>query len=213
MGVTMLALSGMTGSGKTTIARALLQELEGSFMVPSTTDRKPREDDLPNEYEYLTKSEMAELKERARGTRKNKIRTLWTEERPSGHSYVTRHDAVEAALARKDGYGIMILVPRRVETLYWYLEYQRETSVALIPFFIRSFGLDVLRERVSTRTQNIADFEKVWPEERDWEALARRSVAGFTFIDNSGEGVAEAIGQIKNRLDWENDRRSRARVG
>ncbi len=206
---TTITLSGMTGSGKTTIARELLRELPDAFMVPSTTDRLPRPDDIPGEYDYLTKPEMQDLKLRSRGTRKDKIRTLWTEERKSGHSYVTIQDVVEAAIAR-DGYGIMILVPTRVETLYYYLEHQREESASLIPFFIKSPGLGLLRDRVSSREQNIADFEAVWPEEQAWEAFARKSVAGFTFIDNDEDGVEAAVSKIVQQLGQTRNRSRRS---
>jgi guanylate kinase len=198
---TIITLTGITGSGKTTIARALLETLPDTRMVPSLTTRAPRPSDLPGEYRHPTRSEMAKL--RARKTRGDQ-ELLWTRDRDNGtKTYATAREDVLEALSSEGGYRIMILVPDVLRILYWFIvEDQELPDESFVPFFIRAPAIKVLRERVRARGQDPADFETVWYDEKNWEAEARQTSIGFTMIDNTEDGIATAVEQIRNRLNF-----------
>ncbi len=57
----LIILSGVSGAGKDTIKKQLLQRMDGLTTLPSLTSRKPREGEIPGDaYVYITKEEFEE---------------------------------------------------------------------------------------------------------------------------------------------------------
>ena len=58
----LVILSGVSGSGKDTIKKALMQRMENVVSLPSYTSRAPREDDVPGViYNFVSKEEFEKM--------------------------------------------------------------------------------------------------------------------------------------------------------
>lgn len=190
---TIVVLTGKSGSGKTSIARRLLEREKNFRMVESITTRAERSTDLPGEYRYVDRTEMERLK-RSGGL-------LWSTPPVGGHIYATARASVDEVLgADADCYGIMILVPAVGERLQLYVTRTQGSAKRLVPFLIRSPDTDVLRERMRRRGQDPAAFETMWNEQAGWEGATRRSILGYTPIDNPDGALEDAVDAVCSRI-------------
>lgn len=98
----ILTLSGVTASGKTSIAGELVKDQEFKMLVSSTT-RNRRGNDLPGEYVYLTDDEFTRQEDSF----------LWINDY-GGTRYGTKREDLETAL-QADYTSIMILVPSKIK--------------------------------------------------------------------------------------------------
>ena len=58
----LVLLSGVSGAGKDTIKKQLIERMENVQSLPSFTDRTPRENDIPGEtYNFVTTQEFEEM--------------------------------------------------------------------------------------------------------------------------------------------------------
>ncbi|MDP3639836.1 MAG: hypothetical protein Q8R53_01385 [Nanoarchaeota archaeon] len=177
----LLTLTGESGTGKSTIARHLLASPDFS-MVTSTTTRKPRASDLPNEYAYVSPEQFFEI-EKAWGF-------IWTAPY-AGNYYGTKYSAIDTALCFS-GYQMMILVPQVLPILFSYTK-------NVEPFFIRTPPREVLEQRLRQRGDSPEDIARRLQNAGQWEAEAAASGVPYCFIANEGP-IEQAVGQILSSL-------------
>ena len=188
----ILSLTGSSGTGKTTIAKAIIKDLPQARMVLSYTTRKPRPTDLPGEYEYLTDTAFGSM---------NAASFLWTAERP-GVRFGTVSDSIREILEDDKAVGIMILVPEAVQKLRDYLTSIEKLS-AHVPVFIASSPKETLLERLRQRDNAVQDTERRLIE-APWEERARSGVVPFHFIQNDGDintAVRAVIALLSSQRD------------
>ncbi len=177
----LVTLTGESGTGKSTLARHLLTSPDFS-MVTSTTTRKQRLSDLPNEYEYIRPDDFSAI-ETAHGF-------IWTA-LYAGNHYGTRYAAIDLALA-SSGYSLMLLVPQVLPILY---SYTKDVE----PFFIRTPPREVLEQRLRQRGDTEEDIVRRLQNAGQWEADAAASGIPYRFIANEGP-IEQAVGQILSGL-------------
>ena len=173
----LLTLTGESGTGKSTIARSLLQ-LRGFQVITSSTTRAARPSDLPQEYEYLSQTAFEQLNE------ENIF--LWTIPY-AGHHYGTRQAYIDQALS-SEGVSLLILVPKVVPLLVAYTN-------KVIPFFIRTPPEAILRERMLCRGDAPENIEKRLQHLGIWEKEAEEQERFYRFITNEGP-IEDAVAQI-----------------
>src|SRR3989344_8004502 len=157
----IITLTGASGSGKTSIFKALQSINPRLQLIESYTTRKPRGTDLPGEYVYMESQEkFSKLK--AEG------KFLW-DVGEHNNAYGTLKESVDQAL-RADTPKIMLLVPKSVPLLM-------ARTDKVIPFYILSPGEEILRKRLQKRGDKPEEIEKRISDCRDWDAEARESAA------------------------------------
>lgn len=177
----ILTLTGVSGSGKTTVAGELLRLRPDIRMIPSVTTRGRRESDLPNEYEYVNQE--------AFDFQKSAGFFLWHVTR-GDVSYGTDRNAVFDFCDRADGIGIMILVPSKVHELAEFVRGQYGLAVPVIPVYLIPPSREILRERLRARGETPECIEERLQLERNWGNEAVNSPETFHFI-NGGETMKE----------------------
>ncbi len=177
--MTIVTLTGESGSGKSTIANYLLRRDDFSLVTSSTT-RKQRESDLPKEYEYLTDDTFNAL---------DKGEKLIWSVNYAGNSYGTRYSYLDEAIACED-YRLMILVPEAVEKL-------AEYTSGFVPFFIRTPSKDILRARLQKRGDSQVDITKRLADVGNWETES--SNIPYLFVSNEGR-IETAVRDILQKL-------------
>jgi len=189
----ILTLSGVTASGKTSIARELIQgsvdkklNSDHEFrMLRSYTTRNHRDSDLPWEYAYLTEDEFT----------RDENSFLWTNDY-GGARYGTKRDDLETAL-QADYTSIMILVPGKIEELYSYVP-----QGSVLSIFIETPPEEEVRRRLKERGGlSEEEIELRMKQNSLWEMRARKSSIPYRFIKNSRDGLDLAV---KNILEYFN---------
>jgi guanylate kinase len=167
----IVTLSGASGVGKSTIARELLRKKDFT-LVPSNTTRKPRESDLPGEYNYLTESQFDD------------IGTFAWQVNVHGIRVGTRTDDLDSALAAFSGISLMLVTPDTLRTLLDYAPQEQERVYAIY-LYVRSrkLLLERLRGRGSEDEQTIA---RRLEDCKEWDKKAKESGLPFHFVSNDG---------------------------
>ena len=134
MNYPILTFSGLSGVGKTTIVRSLL---ERSFcqLIKGFTTRARRESDLPGEYKYVTPHDFEEMEKEGEFP--------WGA-RFAGNCYGIKRSAIDNALGGSER-KVMILTPDVIPYLYRY------TSGRIHPIFLYVSSTDILRQRMELR--------------------------------------------------------------
>ena len=176
----IVSLTGASGAGKSTIAKAL-----GFPFVLSTTTRLPKVSDLPGEYEYLEIDDMV-WEEKGWNT------YLWIEEH-AGNYYGTKREVVDLAL-QAPGISMMILIPKVLPKL---LDYAGKEKV--LPFYIRSPSEEILRSRMEQRGEKNDSIERRLQESKEWDQQAEKSEIPYIFVTNNGT-IEEAVEQVRKYL-------------
>lgn len=172
----IITISGPTGSGKTTIAKRLLEVIPYAHMVTSLTTRQKCDDDLPGEYMYVSKQDLDKMD--------GQNGYLWRVTHGE-FEYATPVLPVENVLRRDDTTGIMILVP---EAVGWLREHVEETcgeEHKVLSIFVMPVPLSILVKRLRARPTWRKTLKKMESESR-WLSSARASKIPFTYINNSG---------------------------
>jgi guanylate kinase len=137
----ILTLSGASGTGKTTIAKALIERLPNARPLVSVTTRPPRPNDLPGDFLHVSAQAFDDMEQRAE--------FLWTAT-VGDTQYGTRRTDLQHALAHPETTWIMILVPLTVRNLRDAVAQEPGTH-EVRSFYILNPADNVLRARLSER--------------------------------------------------------------
>ena len=186
----IITLTGASGSGKTTIAKKIMERLPNAHPLTSHTTRSPRPTDQRHDFEYLDTKTFDEMKERGE--------FLWTAQ-VADTRYGTSMSLLQKALEDEACIWIMLLVPEVLPTLY---EFARtsHTHDSLTSFFIQVPDEDTLRERMKRRGDADEQIEKRIEACHDFESKADASDIPYIKIDNSGE-LDDAVDAIIAKIE------------
>lgn len=173
---TIITVSGVPGSGKTTLTDYLLSFDSQYCIVPSVTTRPPRERDHPGEFLHISLDEF--------NLRENANKFLWVAPPIRGVRYGTLRKSVGEALGR-DGVSLMVITVEYLQNLRDYAAYNARSITGL---YILSPGEAILRERLTKRGDTHLEIEKRLNECRDWDsrALEIQTQPSIRFIHNDG---------------------------
>lgn len=171
-----ITITGPTGSGKSTIAKRLLEVMPCTHLVTSLTTRHQCDDDLPGEYMYVSKSDLDKID--------GQNGYLWRVTHGE-FEYATPTLSVDKVLQREGSTGVMILVPEAVGWLREHIEQTRGEERKVLSLFIMPVPSSILVKRLRARPTWRKALKKMESESR-WLSSARASGIPFTFINNSG---------------------------
>lgn len=183
------SITGPSASGKTTIARLIIEAVPEAKHLPSVTTRPRRFSDNPGEYEHVSDTEFDRLS-RAR-------EFLW-EVAPHGYRYATRKSKVDEALA--GGIYIPILVIEAAVKLHAYAQAQGKVR-EVRSLYVRMTNEEELRRRFTERGDDPDDMERRLLQCRDWNARALNAGIPFRVIEGEGkpeEKAAQALAFFRN---------------
>lgn len=178
----IITFSGASGTGKTTIAKALIERLPHAKPLRSVTTREPRATDLPGDFLHVTPSDFAAMEQQRE--------FLWTAQ-VGETRYGTRREDLQNALQDDNTVWIMILVPTAVRNLRSAVAQEgRDPNAVIRSFFIQNPSDDVLRERLAARGDSDASIESRMAACANFETTARAS--GLPFIEIPDENNLDA---------------------
>lgn len=175
--IKLLSLTAPSGAGKTTLAGEVLRRIPRAGLVSSCTTRRPRPDDLPNEYIYFSKGSFADFRK--------KDWFLWTAEH-GGTDYGTTAGSIKNVFEQEDALGIMILVPSVIPILMRFLQ-KIHAQDFYTPVFIIPPGREILEERLRKRGDSEADIRIRLDQAADWLQEAIKSPIAYQCVQNNGE--------------------------
>ncbi|MFA5129958.1 MAG: AAA family ATPase [Patescibacteria group bacterium] len=185
----ILTISGASGAGKTTIARALLEHIPNTRFVRSYTTRGPRPSDIPGEFTYLNKMMFDSMRA------SNDF--LWAAD--IGETSVgTRIEDVEKALKDAQRTWIMVLVPEVIPKLYEHAKHIAKQD-AIRSVYILAEADDVLRKRMVQRGDVDSQIEERLKSCHIFQKDAQASGIPYEWIRNDGT-IQEAVGKVEGIL-------------
>src|SRR5512133_1400508 len=137
----ILTISGASGTGKTTIARALLEHLPNAKFLHSYTTRSPRQTDIPGEFTYLDRQTFESMRQTDE--------FIWAADFGET-SMGTRVSDLDKALKDRHKLWITVLIPDVLPRLFAYAK-QINKENAIQSIFIKSECEDDLRDRMLKR--------------------------------------------------------------
>lgn len=173
----IITLTGASGTGKTTIAQALMERLPNALPLISYTTRPPRPNDLPGDFIFVSKREFEVI------ASSNEF--LWTA-KVGDTRYATKKEDLKQAFADKDAVRIMLLVPERLPNVHAYAK-KLGMSNRLLSFAIASPGADILRKRMRERGDDEITIEKRIAATSDFEEKARKAGVPLVWIQDEGD--------------------------
>ena len=173
-----IIITGTSGAGKSTIAGRLCEKFKEFQVVQAVTTRKPREDDLSNMYQYMSKEEFDKL---------DKDRELLIKAKYRGEYYGITYQALNIVLDNSR-VPILVLTPESTKSLE---EDSKERGE--FKFFIIFLDApdDVLNSRLAERGEQINNnVEKQRREDRIY------SKDCLYVISNTGDVDIEDTAQL-----------------
>jgi guanylate kinase/deoxycytidine triphosphate deaminase len=172
-----IIITGTSGAGKSTIARILCEKFKEFQVVQAVTTRKPREDDLSNMYQYMSKEEFDKL---------DKDRALLIKANYRGDYYGITYHALKIVLDNSR-VPLLVLTPESTKSLE---EDRKERGE--FKFFIIFLDApdDVLNSRLVERGEQINEnVEKQRREDRiyDKDCLYVISNTGDVDIEDTAQ--------------------------
>lgn len=181
----IVTITGPTASGKTSIARRLLEEIPGSSMVLSLTTRAPRPTDAQGEYRYVTHEEFENLKNQNLFEWAVPHKDQW---------YGTLKETLHEAISNPDRVWIMILVLDAVTTIRTYLQ-KHDALEQHKPFFILVPD-DERLVRAQKRDGSDAVI-KLGNAEINWSEWADKTGVPFVRIENREGELERSVEEIR----------------
>jgi guanylate kinase len=185
----ILTISGASGAGKTTIAKALLEHIPHTKFVRSYTTRAPRQSDIPGEFTYLDRAMFHSMQA------SNDF--LWAADIGST-SVGTRVADLDAALHDSVNTWVMVLIPEVIPKLYVHAE-SIGKSHAIRSVYILAENDDVLRERMIHRGDADSQIEERLKSCHVFQEDAKSSGIPYHWIRNDGT-IQEAVEQVETIL-------------
>lgn len=186
----ILTLTGVSGTGKTTIAKALKKRLPTAQLLTSYTTRAKRASDVAGEYAYLDHETFDRMN--ANGE------FLWDIAFTDVKSGTTKK-SLRAALEDELKVSIMILVPDVLPKLYAFADKLGKRH-AILPVYIPSPSEQTLRKRMRKRGEADIKIEQRIRACRDYDQTVNRSDIPYIWIDNTGE-LHRAVDAIMGHLE------------
>lgn len=180
----ILVLSGVSGAGKTTIARNFIEKFPNSSLVRSYTTRERRESDIPGEYRYLPGWLFWFLEKMGF--------FIWTVD-IFGDRYGTLRRSVKRGLRSRHDVCVMIIYGKVAELLDYARELGSEEFV--IPVYIPAPQPDVWKMRLEDEGYNEFRIAKCLKDCKRWDSDASASGLPYIFIRNDLD-VSIAVGSI-----------------
>lgn len=184
----IVTISGVSGTGKTTIAKTILEVFLNSRMLESYTVRLARGSDAPGEYIHVSKFKFFIL--RFFGF------FLWTVN-IHGINYGTAKISILATVKEKNAIFLMILTPAVLSKLR---KFTVKYGVDVLCFYILSPDPESLRKRLLKRGDKPEDVERRIHDCLNWdEKIRTRADIPFIFIKNEGD-ITEAANRVFGHL-------------
>ncbi len=182
----ILTLTGASGVGKTTIARAFLEQNPASKLMTSFTTRPPRDSDISGEYNCNLPLAFFE----------NRNKFLWVVQ-AHGNTYGTTKESVREALSSVMPH-LMILVPEVIPLLRTAVAELSSTDGAVAPFYVLSPKEKELARRLYARGETTSAVEKRVNDCTRWDKKALASDVPYLFLcnDEFGTGIGNAVQQM-----------------
>lgn len=184
----IVTLTGPTASGKTSIARRLLEEIPDSSMVLSLTTRAPRPTDVPGEYRYVTHEEFENL---------NKQNLFEWSVPHKDQWYGTLKETLHETISNPNRVWIMILVLDAVATARTFLQ-KHDALSHHKPFFILVPD-DERLARAQKRDGSDAVI-KLGNAEINWSAWADETGVPFIRIENKEGELERSVAEIREAI-------------
>lgn len=190
------ALFGVSGTGKTTTARKIIEKLPDASMVLSITTRSKKDSDIQGEYMYVWRWQ------------------FWLLEKLGFFAWVANHHenrygtlkwSLKKALRRGDYLSIIILNKKAEDLLEYALGLNYQEQVTLI--YILSPPENIQRERLKNRGDSDFEIAKRVRDGRKWDQEARESKIPYKFIRNEGlpeetaQEVIDFLGEINKEYN------------
>ncbi len=173
----ILTFTGSSGTGKTTIEKALLERLPNARPLMSVTTRTARSTDLPGDFLHVTPEVFQQMEERGE--------FLWTAAVGTTH-YGTQTSALREALEQPKTFWIMILVPERVPNVHAFAQQMgREADVR--SFYILNPSDDILRQRMTERGDAVEHIEERMQACKEFQERAKASGMPFIWIEDRND--------------------------
>lgn len=189
----MIVLCGRNGSGKTTVAKKLIEEY-GYRKFPSTTTRAPRLSDLPGEYEHVSPEEFLH--------RQGKNLFAWHVSH-AGASYGTERERLRTALLQKEAHWVDIVVPAATDM---HEAYAREAGASLFGkdqnvfyFYLWVASEETLRGRIVRRGESRAEAYIKLRASREFNEEVRKinqRSGRFSIVESEHQDVARTTHEI-----------------
>lgn len=180
----IITVSGVTGSGKTSIVRKFLEMNPDAKMIKSYTSRGSRESDLLGEYEYNVSNEYF---------KKHKDEFLWTAQ-AHGNTYGTKLSSILEALLEPVPH-VMILVPQVLEFIRGMI-IRLSSSEQILSFYILSPDKTELRRRLSARKDDqVATWKRLIDAKnaKENDSMALKSDIPYIFLTNDEPGIGPTL--------------------
>jgi guanylate kinase len=182
----ILTLSGASGAGKTTIARALLGHLPNAKFLHSYTTRAPRPTDIPGEFTYLDRATFDSMRQTEE--------FIWAAD--FGETSVgTRITDLDHALNDRNKIWITVLIPDVLPRLYSYAKHRGKQN-AVTSVYIKSESDETLRDRMLKRGDAESQIEERIELCHRFDEEAEFLKIPFHWIKND-KTIQEAVEQVE----------------
>ena len=185
----LIILIGASGTGKTTIARALMDAWSEARFLPSHTTRAPRPNDIDGEFTHLKREAFEHLRDAHA--------FLWTADFGTT-SVGTREEDLKMALMDENHPWLSVLIPSVIPLVYDYAK-TLDRERAILPILIESEADEVLMERMRMRGDSEEKIEerlrvtKKFDEEAHALGIPLISIRNHGIIDEAVAQVLEVI--------------------
>lgn len=185
----ILTISGASGAGKTTIARALLGHLPHAKFLHSFTTRAPRSTDIPGEFTYLNRDTFESMRQTDD--------FIWAADFGET-SMGTRVEDLERALKDRNKLWITVLIPDVLPRLYAFAK-QINKQDAIRSIYIKSESDEILRNRMIKRGDSESQIEERLSLCRRFDDEASFIKIPFVWIRND-KTIQDAVEQVEAAL-------------
>lgn len=187
----IITISGVSGSGKTSLFEHLLSSGHKYNIVQSVTTRPPRERDYPGEFLHLSLDEFASREQRGE--------FLWVTPLIHGIRYGTLRESVDVALVREEK-SIMVITVDCIKNL---IEYVGGNNRNVLGLYVLSPGVETIRKRLQIRGEDEPAIEKRIHDCRGWYIRALELGAAYPIVYlSNNKGISQFFSDADERIKY-----------